>query len=360
MRLAGGRLRLGAGCGHARRGGSHLRVGVRRDRRPARAGRGGARDHAATGSRSRGNFEGSNILYVAARGRRSERDGSRGPAEAARRSRPSGRSRRATTRRSPPGTASRSPRSPRPRASSTGPTTSRRPSRLAEFLLGPMTDDGRTALPHVSGRTGEDQRLPRGLRERRERSARALHGDGRAAAPRGGDAGSPCSRSISSTTSGTAASSSRRSDGEELVARRKELDDHPTPSGNSMLAFVLLRLARIYGDEELERLAVGVFRLALPIPRPRPGCGRPHALRPRSPLLPAAGGRGHRRGAWSACDRVRSRERAAALRTDNRVRVRGGGRTIPRSSACRSSTGRASSTGGRRRTSVRASRAGRP
>ncbi len=47
-----------------------------------------------------------------------------------------------------------------------------------------------------------------------------------------------------------------------LVARRKELDDHPVPSGNSMAAYVLLRLARIYGDEELERLAVGVFRLA--------------------------------------------------------------------------------------------------
>jgi uncharacterized protein len=50
-------------------------------------------------------------------------------------------------------------------------------------------------------------------------------------------------------------------DGEQLVARKKELDDHPTPSGNSMLAFVLLRLARIWGDEELERLAAGVFRL---------------------------------------------------------------------------------------------------
>jgi uncharacterized protein YyaL (SSP411 family) len=49
--------------------------------------------------------------------------------------------------------------------------------------------------------------------------------------------------------------------GEELVARKKDLDDHPTPSGNSMLAYVLLRLARIYGDEELERQAVGVFRL---------------------------------------------------------------------------------------------------
>jgi uncharacterized protein YyaL (SSP411 family) len=51
------------------------------------------------------------------------------------------------------------------------------------------------------------------------------------------------------------------SDGEQLVARKKDLEDQPTPSGNSMLAAVLLRLSRIYGDEELERRAVGVFRL---------------------------------------------------------------------------------------------------
>ncbi len=50
-------------------------------------------------------------------------------------------------------------------------------------------------------------------------------------------------------------------DGEQLVARKKDLEDHPTPAGNSMLASVLLRLARIYGDDELERRAVGVFRL---------------------------------------------------------------------------------------------------
>ena len=50
-------------------------------------------------------------------------------------------------------------------------------------------------------------------------------------------------------------------DGEELVARSKVFDDHPAPSGNSMLAFVLLRLSRIYGDAELERRAVSVFRL---------------------------------------------------------------------------------------------------
>jgi uncharacterized protein YyaL (SSP411 family) len=50
-------------------------------------------------------------------------------------------------------------------------------------------------------------------------------------------------------------------DAEQLVARKKDFDDHPTPSGNSMLAYVLLRLARIYGDDELERRAAGVFRL---------------------------------------------------------------------------------------------------
>jgi uncharacterized protein len=50
-------------------------------------------------------------------------------------------------------------------------------------------------------------------------------------------------------------------EGEQLVARKKDLIDHPIPSGNSMLAYVLLRLARIYGDDELEQRAVGVLRL---------------------------------------------------------------------------------------------------
>jgi uncharacterized protein YyaL (SSP411 family) len=40
-------------------------------------------------------------------------------------------------------------------------------------------------------------------------------------------------------------------DGEQLVARQKAFDDNPTPAGSSMLAFVLLRLARIWGDDEL-------------------------------------------------------------------------------------------------------------
>ena len=50
-------------------------------------------------------------------------------------------------------------------------------------------------------------------------------------------------------------------DGEQLVVRKKIYDDSPSPSGNTMLAYVLLRLARIWGDDELEEKAVSVFRL---------------------------------------------------------------------------------------------------
>ena len=55
------------------------------------------------------------------------------------------------------------------------------------------------------------------------------------------------------------------------VPRIKELQDTPIPSGNSMLAWVLLRLARIWGDDELERRAVSVFRLVEPALRRAPG-----------------------------------------------------------------------------------------
>jgi uncharacterized protein YyaL (SSP411 family) len=63
-------------------------------------------------------------------------------------------------------------------------------------------------------------------------------------------------------------------DGETLVARQKDLDDNPTPSGNSMLAFHLLRLARLWGDDDLERRAVGVLGLMRDvIPRAPQGFG---------------------------------------------------------------------------------------
>jgi len=50
-------------------------------------------------------------------------------------------------------------------------------------------------------------------------------------------------------------------DGEQLVARKKDFEDHPSPSGNSMLAYVLLRHARIWGDDELARRAESALRL---------------------------------------------------------------------------------------------------
>jgi uncharacterized protein YyaL (SSP411 family) len=53
-------------------------------------------------------------------------------------------------------------------------------------------------------------------------------------------------------------------DGEKLVAPTKPLDDNPTPSGNAMLASVLLRLGRLWADDELERRAAGVLRLVEP------------------------------------------------------------------------------------------------
>ncbi|HSF03136.1 MAG TPA: thioredoxin domain-containing protein [Solirubrobacterales bacterium] len=49
-------------------------------------------------------------------------------------------------------------------------------------------------------------------------------------------------------------------DHERLIARRKDVDDHPIPSGNSS-AYGLLRLAALTGEHEYERHAVSVFRL---------------------------------------------------------------------------------------------------
>ena len=60
-------------------------------------------------------------------------------------------------------------------------------------------------------------------------------------------------------------------DGDARVARTKDLQDTPIPSGNSMLAYVLLRLSRIWGDDDLERRAVSVFRLVEPALRRAPG-----------------------------------------------------------------------------------------
>ena len=113
----------------------------------------------------------------------------------------------------------------------------------AEFVLGPLSDDGRLLRAWRDGRTSGAGYLDdyanvahgllelhvasgelRWLREANRLARLAIdlfHDD-----ERGGFYLAPTG-------------------GEELVARTKELDDHPLPSGNSMLAHVLLLLARI-------------------------------------------------------------------------------------------------------------------
>jgi uncharacterized protein YyaL (SSP411 family) len=62
-------------------------------------------------------------------------------------------------------------------------------------------------------------------------------------------------------------------DHEELIARRKEIGDHPIPSGNSAAALGLLRLAALTGERAYERQAEGVLRLFA-----RPAAGHPEAF----------------------------------------------------------------------------------
>jgi hypothetical protein len=54
---------------------------------------------------------------------------------------------------------------------------------------------------------------------------------------------------------------STSNDHEALIARRKEIGDHPIPSGNSSIALGLLRLAALTGDRSYEGQAMGVLRL---------------------------------------------------------------------------------------------------
>jgi len=64
-------------------------------------------------------------------------------------------------------------------------------------------------------------------------------------------------------------------DHEELIVRNKDFFDNATPSGNSVAADVLLRLAKFYVDERYERFAVTTLRLISPqIKRYPSGFGR--------------------------------------------------------------------------------------
>lgn len=64
-------------------------------------------------------------------------------------------------------------------------------------------------------------------------------------------------------------------DHEELIIRNKDFYDNATPSGNSVAADVLLKLAKLTGDDKYERFASTVLRLAAPQLKRHPqGFGR--------------------------------------------------------------------------------------
>ena len=191
--------------------------------------------------------------------------------------------------------------------------------KLGEFLLGPLSEDGRLHRSYRAGRaTGSGflddyANVANGLYElhvatgelrwlEESRRLALLAVELFADDERGGFFLTPV-------------------DGEELVVRTKDLDDNPIPSGSSMLAYVLLRLARIYGDDELERHAVSVLRLARDLMARAPtGFGWAlcalalHFAPPREIAIVGSPGRCRRPG------------RARAVRPGDRRRVRPVGR----------------------------------
>ena len=100
---------------------------------------------------------------------------------------------------------------------------------VGEFLLGPLSRDGRAPLALLAGGEGQRRGLPRRLRERGPRPARAPPRDRRAALPDRGAPARAARRRAVPRSRATAASSSPPTGGEELVARTKGLDDNPIP-----------------------------------------------------------------------------------------------------------------------------------
>ena len=243
----------------ARRRRARVRAG-RRHRRRRRA-------HVHVDARGR---RASDELLAAVRARpldRPRRARRRAARAAARGPRASGRSRSATTRRSPPGTASRSRRSPRRATGSSARTGSRRPRgsasscsarsrRTTAACIAPAATAGRAAPGYLDDYANVAHGLYRAAR--RDRRARA------GCTRRGG---SRCSRSTCSPTRSAAASSSPRRRRASSSRGTKDLDDNPIPSGNSMLASVLLRLGA-----DLGRRRARAARRRRPPARSRPRC----------------------------------------------------------------------------------------
>ncbi len=135
-------------------------------------------------------------------------------------------------------------------------------SRAAEFVLGPLSEEGRLRRSFRDGRSSgpgyldDYANVAHGLLELHVATGepRWLHEAHRLAL-------AAVELFVDEERGGFFLAAA---DGETLIARTKELDDHPIPAGNSMLAHVLLRLSRLWGDDELERRAVSVLRLVRP------------------------------------------------------------------------------------------------
>jgi uncharacterized protein YyaL (SSP411 family) len=134
--------------------------------------------------------------------------------------------------------------------------------RLADFLLGPLSTEGRLHRSFRAGRASGRGYL--------DDYANVAHGLYELHVATGELGYLRESRRLAELATHLFADEERGgffltpADGEQLVARTKDTGDTPVPSGNSMLAYVVLRLARIYGEDELERRAVSVFRLLGP------------------------------------------------------------------------------------------------
>ncbi|HEY2789975.1 MAG TPA: thioredoxin domain-containing protein [Gaiellales bacterium] len=132
----------------------------------------------------------------------------------------------------------------------------------ARFLLGPMTgDDGRLRRTYRDG----SARIPAYLDDH----AAVCHGLIELALATGEPEWLEPARRLADAAVARFADERNggffqsAADAEQLVAPHKELDDNPTPSGNSLLAHVLIRLARIYAEPELEERAAAAMRLAV-------------------------------------------------------------------------------------------------
>ncbi len=132
----------------------------------------------------------------------------------------------------------------------------------ARFLLGPMTgDDGRLRRTYRDG----SARIPAYLDDH----AAVCHGLIELAIATGEPEWLEPARRLADAAVARFADERNggffqsAADAEQLVAPHKELDDNPTPSGNSLLAHVLTRLARIYAEPQLEERAAAAMRLAV-------------------------------------------------------------------------------------------------